>query len=128
MEIRRFLISDEKKLFDIIKAEGEEWKSYWDKDNIEKYKNALHNSITYIATENNNICGYVRCREDDGYGVYVYDLLVSRHHRGKSIGRLLMKQVCKDYPDQVCYVMSDVDEYYIKQGYKKEGSIFIIKP
>jgi hypothetical protein len=39
-----------------------------------------------------------------------------------------MEQVCKEYPEQTVYVMSDVDPYYEKQGYQKEGTIFIVTP
>jgi len=28
------------------------------------------------------------------------------------------------WPDHKIYVMSDVDEYYEKQGYRREGSIY----
>jgi hypothetical protein len=73
------------------------------------------------------VCGYVRCREDDGFGVYIYDLLVRKTHRGKQIGKTLMEWVFKDFPNQTIYVMSDVDPYYEKLGYRREGSIFKIK-
>jgi len=35
-----------------------------------------------------------------------------------------MECIYKDHPDKIVYVMSDVDEYYEKQGYRKEGSVF----
>jgi len=38
-----------------------------------------------------------------------------------------MECISKDYPDQNVYVMSDVDEYYEKQGFRREGSIFEVK-
>jgi GNAT superfamily N-acetyltransferase len=61
--------------------------------------------------------------------VYIYDLLVDKLYRGKSYGKLLMEQVCKDNPNSTVYVMSDVDEYYAgKLGYKREGSILIVAP
>ncbi len=55
-------------------------------------------------------------------------LLVDADCRGKSYGRFLMEQACKDFPEQTVYVMSDVDPYYEKQGYQKEGTIFIVRP
>jgi len=45
-------------------------------------------------------------------------------YRGKEIGRKLMECIYKDYPNQVVYVMSDVDGYYEKVDYKRIGSIF----
>lgn len=38
-----------------------------------------------------------------------------------------MERVCQDFPDQPVYVMSDVDSYYEKLGYIREGSIFRVK-
>jgi len=37
-----------------------------------------------------------------------------------------MQCIYSDYPNQIVYVMSDIDEYYKKQGYKYEGSIFVV--
>jgi hypothetical protein len=38
-----------------------------------------------------------------------------------------MEQVCADFPNDTVYVMSDVNDYYAKQGYAIEGTIFIVK-
>jgi hypothetical protein len=38
-----------------------------------------------------------------------------------------MERVCRDFPNQPVYVMSDSDPYYEKLGYEREGSIFIVK-
>ena len=54
-------------------------------------------------------------------------LFVRKTHRGKQIGKTLMEQVFKDFPNQPIYVMSDVDPYYEKLGYRREGSIFGVK-
>jgi len=35
-----------------------------------------------------------------------------------------MECIYEDYPDRIVFVMSDIDEYYKKLGYKREGSIF----
>jgi GNAT superfamily N-acetyltransferase len=61
---------------------------------------------------------------DGDFYIFVLDLLVARQFRGRSIGRKLMECVRADYPGQIVFVLSDVDAYYVKQGYKREGSIF----
>jgi len=48
----------------------------------------------------------------------------AKAYRGKEIGKKLLECLQQDYPDQVVYVMSDVDGYYEKVGYKRIGSIF----
>ncbi|WP_313629813.1 GNAT family N-acetyltransferase [Enterococcus devriesei] len=125
--IRRYQVEDAKDLFMMMEKEAD-WSGYTSGTGKRKYLHVLQTSLTYLLLENEKICGYARCREDDGFGVYIYDLLVDATYRGKSYGRYLMEQVCHDFPEQTVYVMSDVDPYYEKQGYQKEGTIFIVQP
>lgn len=126
--IRRYKKEDEHHLFSLLEREGEEWKDYWYNSGREKYIRALSSSVTYLLFHDEELCGYARCRDDDGYGIYIYDLLVDRSYRGNEYGRLLMEQVYRDYPHDMVYVMSDVNRYYEKLGYEIEGSIFVVKP
>ena len=50
---------------------------------------------------------------------FIVDLLVHKDHRGKEIGRQLMEVLINEYPAYEIYVMSDVDPYYEKLGYKE---------
>jgi GNAT superfamily N-acetyltransferase len=122
MIIRRYSKEDASLLFDMLKEEGDDWSDYHEGYN--KYIKALESSVSYVIYDGIILCGYVRCREDDGFGVYVYDLLVRKSFRGMNLGKMLIEQVCKNFPDQPVYIMSDADPYYEKLGYKKEGSIF----
>ena len=123
MHIRKYnKITDESKLMKMIKDE-EGW-NYANETLAEKYKVALESSITYIAFQEDVLCGYSRSLDDCGFYIYVCDLLVRPDFRGKDIGRKLIECLYNDYPNQVVYVMSDVDEYYEKVDYKRIGSIF----
>lgn len=125
MEIRAYNIDkDENELMKMIEAEGNDWACYSDDSVFDKYRLALQNSITYVAYEGNDLVGFSRSINDCDFYVYVCDLLVSPSYQGRKIGRKLMECIYNDYPNQIVYVMSDVDEYYIKQGYKIEGSLF----
>lgn len=125
MEIRRYnKETDEERLMSLLKEEGEDWSCYWADEFSEKYRADLESSITYVACEDGTLCGFSRSLDDCGFYIYVCDLLVRAGHRGKNIGRRLMECIYKDYPDRIVYVMSDVDEYYEKQGYRREGTIF----
>ena len=126
--IRRYEAGDAEMLLAMIAQEGEDWKEYSQGAGRNKYQKALSNSTAWLLFEDGTLCGYVRCREDDGFGVYVYDLLVSRSHRGREYGRLLLEQVCRETPGETVYVMSDEDGYYEKLGYERIGSIFTVKP
>ncbi|NLT39089.1 MAG: GNAT family N-acetyltransferase [Clostridiales bacterium] len=125
MVIKKYDTTIESLLFDMLADEGDDWREYYGAKGREKYRKALGSSIAYVAFDGEHACGYIRCREDDGFGVYVYDLLVRRTHRGMSIGAALMDQVRRDFPCQPVYVMSDVDPYYEKLGYRRVGSIFL---
>lgn len=127
MDIRPYQPADAEALFALMRREGEDWADYFEKRR-DRYITALSRSIAYVAWAGDTAVGYVRCRDDDGFGIYVCDLLVDHTCRGRSYGRLLMERVCADYPEDEIYVMSDVDTYYEKQGYTREGSIFIVKP
>jgi len=127
MEIKRYSKADATKVFDMIADEGDDWSDYHGPAGCSKYIKALESSITYIAYDETLVCGYVRCREDDGFGVYVYDLLVRKSYRGRQIGKILMDRVCNDFLNQPIYVMSDVDPYYEKLGYRRVGSIFSLR-
>lgn len=126
--IRRYETKDEPQLFALLEREGEEWSGYWRGFGREKYKKALGSSISYLLYMGEELCGYARCRNDDGFGVYVYDLLVDRAHRGKEYGRLLMEQVYRDFQGDEVYVLGDNYPYYEKLGYAIEGIIYIVKP
>ena len=124
IEIRKY--NDQKDysdLIEIITAEGEEWKDYFNP----KYQISLEQSITYVAYVDDELCGYSRSINDFGFYVWVIDLLVDKKHRGNSIGKKLIECLRIDYPNQEIFVLSDVDKYYEHLGLKKEGSIFNLK-
>ena len=124
IEIKKYAHSREYgALLDIIKSEGEEWKDYFGP----KYQVALQNSIVYVAYLDNKLCGYSRSADDSGLHIWVIDLLVDKKYRGNAIGGKLMERLLADFPNQDVYVMSDVDGYYKKLGYKKAGSIFKVR-
>ncbi len=124
IEIRKYdHLKEYDTLLEIIKSEGEEWKDYFDP----LYQIVLKKSITYVAYIDNELCGYSRSVNDFGLYIWVIDLLVDKKYRGHSIGQKLMECLLVDFPNQDVFVMSDVDEYYEKLGYKKEGSIFKVE-
>lgn len=126
--IRRYDPADEQAFFAMLEAEGEDWRDYSGPAGRASYARAMRSSVAYVLLVDGELCGYARCREDDGFGVYVYDLLVRAPHRGRHLGRALMERVCADFAGQTVYVMSDVDPYYEKLGYHREGSVFVVTP
>jgi len=123
---RLYKPSDNAALYDMMLAEDGEWSDYYDDSGISsQFQVALNNCIVYVVVDDDDTaCGFIRVRNDDGFFLVVYDLLVHKKYRGKNCGRILIDRVCKDYPGIDVYVMSDEDGYYEKQGFNKVGSIF----
>lgn len=124
MKIKRYSEADEMQLFEMLRDEGTEWECYFAQAAGEKYKQVLKQSVTFVVYAGDVLCGYVRGRNDDGFGIYVYDLLVKKAYRGLNIGKKLVDRICEEYPEDTIYVMSDADGYYEKQGYYRVGSIY----
>lgn len=114
---------DQEKLFDLIRDEGAEWEAYF-LTRKEAYLKTLSSSLVYLLFEDDLCIGYIRVRDDDSFGLYVYDLLVRKSHRGKNYGKMMFEHVKKNFPSDDLYVMSDVDPYYESLGFEKIGSIF----
>jgi len=125
--IREYTPADNDDLFLLMWEEGPDWQSYWAEPGRSQYEAALRGSLAFVAYDGTELCGYVRCRDDDGFGVHILDLLVKPSRRGNALGRALMKAVANHYPGHVVYVHSDVDPYYEKQGFTRAGSIFEVK-
>ncbi len=124
--IRKYTPEDENALFSLIEKEGGEWSDYWSVTGKPKYIKALASSVVFLLFSYSVLCGYIRCRDDGGFGVYVFDLLVDRDYRGNDFGRLLIENVCRDYSDNDVYVMGDVYPYYEDNlGYETAGKIYI---
>lgn len=107
-------------LLELIQSEGEDWEDYLK----ESYQINLRQSITYVVYADNKLIGYVRSINDPNYFIWVIDLLVHKAFRGHSLGSKLLERVKVDYANQEIFIMSDVDGYYKKLGFPKEGSIF----
>ena len=124
MEIRRYnAASDSEKILELMRSE-EDWSFYLKDQVIEKYLLSLANSITYVACHEDELVGYSRSIDDFDTYIYVCDLLVHKQHRGQAIGKQLLDCLSKEFPKHEIFVMSDVDLYYEKLGYLREGSLF----
>lgn len=124
MEIRRYNEEIDYNNIVILFKSEKDWSCFLDDSAIAKHKKSLNESITYVAYVDDELVGYSRSIEDMELYVYVCELLVNKNFRGRSIGKKLLDRIFVDYPNHEIYVMSDVDPYYKKMGYKIEGSLF----
>lgn len=127
IKIRPYRKKQDTKLLELLLSEGETWAVYSALDKRDLYLLNCEKSLTYLLYEEDEVIGYIRALEDYSYYIYVCDLLVRKDKRGHGYGKLLMDHIKHEYPHLTVYVMSDEDDYYIKQGYDKVGSIFEVK-
>jgi len=114
-------------MFELMQAEGDWTDCCGSTESEARYRVALNECITYVLYVGGKCAGFIRTRDDFGFGTYIHDLLVGKNFRGNYYGKMLIEQVCEKAKGTV-YVMSDVDDYYKKCGYDKvEGRIIIIK-
>jgi GNAT superfamily N-acetyltransferase len=122
--IRLYTETDCAALFALLRSEGGEWSCYYDKET--EYSQVLADCIVYLAVDGENIIGYIRCRNDGAFDIFVYDLLVLKSYRGNGLGKRLIGTVATAYSNVNVYMFSDADGYYEKQGFKRVGSIFCL--
>lgn len=122
--VRRCSRQDEDAVMGLLVTEGDEWSCCWAPEVAQRYRAALRASTTYVAVWDGEVCGYWRSIDDDGFYVYVCDLLVTGRSRDRDVGRSMLERVRQDHPAQLVYVMSDADGCYEKLGYHREGSVF----
>lgn len=112
----------EQELISLLGKEPD-WRSFLGDDAIDKFKDALLESETFLCETEGNICGYLRALVD-GFGIYISELYVSPKYRGAGFGAELLERIKQEYPKQDVYVLSDEDAYYEKLGYQRVGSVF----
>lgn len=86
------------------------------------YIEALNQSITYLYIKDDKAVAYLRGKQDQIFGFYVYDLLVDKDYRGHQLGKALIDHVKQMH--QTVYIMSDENGYYDKLKLKQIGSIY----
>ncbi len=111
-------------LFELLKKEGSEWKDYYE-DQRDDFISVLKESISFIIINKKDVIGFIRLKPDHSFGLFVYDLLVDKAHRGQGLGKKLLNHAAGLYPNMDTYILSDEDAYYLKLGLKKIGSIFV---
>lgn len=78
----------------------------------DEYKQALRKSITYVAYDETNYCGYMRCITDEVFTTYCCEIIVDDLYKRSGIGHMLIDTVKETYPLCSIDVLSDNDEFY----------------
>ena len=128
ISIKRYEKTDETAVFDLLRAEGDEWQDYYySADKFKHYRMAINNCIVYVCHDGKSVYGFVRAWHDENFGICVLDLLLHKSFRGFSFGQRLMEQIVKDYPDKTVYAAGDTNIYRQNLVYIKAGTAFTVK-
>lgn len=123
MKISKYDPEHEDDIFKAIRKDPD-WDMFSNDIAIDSYRKSLKNSLVYVCYNDNEFCGYVRAISDEGFAVYVSELFVIPKWRNHKIGQSLLERIKSDYSDLTVYALSDEDDFYVKKGYTKIGSVF----
>lgn len=123
MKIIKYKHEHESAVFSAIKQDPN-WDLFTNTETIDKYRQSLLDSITYVCFDGDTFFGYLRALLDDCFALYISELFVIPEMRNKKIGRSLISRLRSDYDNLTVYALSDEDAYYEKLGYRKVGSVF----
>jgi len=126
MDLRQYQKSDAAKLYGLLVRDSD-WTLYTQNGSWNEYVKVLDDSKSLLLVEKDEVIGFIRYRLDGPFGVYIYDLLVDKKHRGHSYGKRLIDAVCLAHPHDDIYVMSDNNVYYQKIGLSTEGIVFRVQ-
>lgn len=103
----------------LLKEEG--WISFIDTYKSE-YQQALTQSLTYVAKENDEVIGYIRAITDGVYLTFIGELIVTKGHRRKQVGSKLIQHLEKHHPTPKTELISDEDLFYQKNTFSVVGT------
>ncbi len=132
-EFGEYKISNEKSLLSIEKIKELLSKSYWASDrSVEVIEKAISNSDCYGAYIGNELVGFARVVTDYATVYWLCDVIVDENHRGKEIGKKLVKMIVEssDYKDlRGILATKDAHGLYEQFGFGKaaEGR-FMMRP
>jgi len=67
----------------------------------------LGNSLTYIATEENKVVGYIRAISDGVFLTFIAEMVIAKTHRKKQIGTKLIAYLMNNHPTPKFELISD---------------------
>lgn len=126
-----YLFSDDKSLLDLNKIINLLNKTYWAKDRVKECQAiAIDNSICYGVYFNGLQVGFARVITDYATCYILSDVVIDERHRGKGIGKQLVKLISENKELQGLSGMLTTREahlLYEKFGFKRDVEHFMFK-
>ena len=92
------------------------WEKFYTSKMLD-YKVALQKSLTYVAYNDDEYCGYIRCLTDEVFTTYCCEIIVDYKYRRYKIGKQLIDKVKEIYPSCRIDVLSDSDDFYLANDF-----------
>jgi GNAT superfamily N-acetyltransferase len=87
-------------------------------------------NLLVTARENGNLVGFLRGLSDFCYRCFIADLAVAKAHKGKGIGREILKFTRSLAPEArlILFAAEDAEPFYQKLGFKPHERCYQLKP
>jgi GNAT superfamily N-acetyltransferase len=88
----------------------------------------MESSHVRVAQDGSNIIAFGRTVDDGKYYALIVDLVVDPMYQGRGIGKKILEELCdelRDYNSTTLTAARGKDNFYLKQGWKRQTSAFI---
>lgn len=128
-----YTISDDKTKLQIDEIKKLMEQTYWAKKRTKEIcTKAIEHSACYgVYDQNNRQIGFARVLTDYTTTLYLCDVIIDKEHRGKGLGKRLVKHITEDEDFMDLYgllVTSNAHRFYEPLGFKRDSRIFMHKP
>ncbi|SHJ38820.1 Acetyltransferase (GNAT) family protein [Clostridium cavendishii DSM 21758] len=131
--LKEYYISKDKSKLQIENIKNLMKQTYWATDRPEEtIVKSIDNSICYgIFDSCNNQVGFARVITDYATTYYICDVIIDKDHRGKALGKSLIKFITEDTDLKTLYgtlLTTDAHGLYEQYGFKRNSENFMHKP
>jgi len=131
--LNSYTISDDKTKLQIDEIKKLMEQTYWAKKRSKEIcAKAIEHSTCYGVYDQNEIqIGFARVLTDYTTTFYLCDVIIDKEHRGKGLGKRLIKHITEgeDFMDLYgLLVTSNAHRFYEPLGFKRDSRIFMHKP
>jgi GNAT superfamily N-acetyltransferase len=113
-----------------VQSEPGFWQENWRDDVIERGL-AMSDGLAFVWDEAGQVVGFA-CAHDLGFRAYLSELIVSRHARGRGVGKGLIERIHQELAARGCAILisdvwRDAEEFYRSLGWEEPDVTLMCK-